>query len=584
MATADRSPLLYNNQDNSSTLGPASSTASIGQNAKRRNTTKYISFTSAILSCLCAGSLTAFSLYGHLFQKRLHYTQLQVNIIAIAASLSMYLPVPLFGYLCDRNGPAPLSFGAGILFGGGYMLAAFTYRSGTRELEGMVHEKGWPFAIMVLAFVAAGMATSSMYLSAVTTCAKNFGRGKYRGLALACPIAAFGLSGMWLSQLGSRLLYEQMPDGTRGDVDVFKFFVFSSVTFLVVGLLGTVGLKVVDEEDLIDEAVEELERSSLLEGSDMFQRNNAANGGSYGSFAPTGATEDEIASPRHAVDAVKAQQEEEARKKTWLLNGETERFLQDHTMWWLAGGFFLVTGPGETFINNLGTIIGTLYPPPSGASYDPTTAATHISVVAITSTIARLLTGTLTDLLAPVPAVHHYRTSASNSLSSLPPQQGPFTLSRVVFLLIFAFLLSLGQIFLASGLVQNHGERFWIVSALIGSGYGAVFSLTPIIITVIWGVENFGTNWGIVATVPALGATLWGIVYSTIYQWGANKESYSDGNNNGGEHVLTDVLCYGKECYAMTFWAMAVSVWIACAMWIWAWKGKGGWSRRGIAV
>jgi MFS family permease len=582
---ADRTPLLYDDRDDASTLGPASSTTSIAYNTRQRNVTRYISFISAILSCLCAGSLTAFSLYGHLFQERLQYTQLQVNIVAIAASLSMYLPVPLFGYLCDRNGPAPLSFAAGILFGAGYILAAFTYRSGTRELGDMTHERGWPFAIMVLAFVAAGMATSCMYLSAVTTCAKNFGRGKYRGLALACPIAAFGLSGMWQSQVGSRLLYEVKPDGTNGDVDVFKFFMFLAVALLAVGLLGTVGLKVVDEEELIDEAVEELERSGLLEGSDFFQRGRATNGGSYGSFASTEeGSEDDTVSARRAVDAAKAREEEEARKKAWLLNGETRRFLKDHTMWWLAAGFFLVTGPGEAFINNLGTIIGTLYPPPSGASFDPTTAATHISIVAITSTVARLFTGTLTDLLAPVPAVHHYHTSARNSLSSLPPQGGRFTLSRVVFLLTFAFLLSLGQILLASGLIQNHGERFWIVSALIGSGYGAVFSLTPIIITVIWRVENFGTNWGIVATVPALGATVWGIVYSTIYQWAANEGPYRRGDNNGGEHILEDVLCYGKECYASTFWAMAVSVWIACAMWIWAWKGKDGWSRRGIAV
>jgi len=228
-------------------------------------------------------------------------------MVAIAASLSMYLPVPLFGYLCDRNGPAPLSFAAGILFGAGYMLAAFTYRSGASELGGLVHERGWPFAIMVLSFVAAGMATSCMYLSAVTTCAKNFGRGKYRGLALACPIAAFGLSGMWQSQVGSRLLYEQKPDGTSGDVDVFKFFMFLAVTLLIVGLLGTAGLKVVDEEELIDEAVEELERSGLLEGSNFFQRGRGPNGRSYGSFANTEEdSEDDTASARPAVDAAKS--------------------------------------------------------------------------------------------------------------------------------------------------------------------------------------------------------------------------------------------------------------------------------------
>ncbi|KAH8816333.1 major facilitator superfamily domain-containing protein [Xylogone sp. PMI_703] len=570
-----RTPLLVNHSRDSS---PARSSLSgslqrvASEERRRKNDiTRYISFGSAILSCLCAGSITAYSLYGHLFQERLHYTQLQVNIVVIAAELAMYLPVPLFGYLCDRIGPAPLSFLAGILFALGYLLAALTYRSGTSQIDGLVHEKGWPMEVMVLAFIIIGMATTSMYLSAVTSCAKNFGKGKYRGLALACPIAAFGLSGMWLSQVGSRIFYETHQDGSRGDVDVFKFFLFLAVALMTAGMIGTVLLKVVDEDELIDEAVEELERSGLLEDSEFF-RNSSRGAGSYGTIENGSAlADDDDSDLEHAKD----DEEEEKRKKAWLLNGETRRFLKDHTMWLTAAGFFFVSGPGESFITNLGTIIGTLYPPLSGLS-TPTTAATHVSVVAVTSTIARILFGILTDILAPTPAGHHY-ASAANSLASLPPRtEKKFTLSRVVFLVLSGLVLSLGQVILASGWVQNHGERFWIVSALIGTGYGALFSLTPLVITIIWGVENFGTNWGIVAMVPALGATLWGVVYSRFYQWAADHSSY--------EREVGDVMCYGKECYETTFWAMALSVWIGCALWLWAWKGRNGWSQRGIPV
>jgi len=348
------------------------------------------------------------------------------------------------------------------------------------------------------------------------------------------------------------------------------FFLFLAVTLLAVGLLGTLLLKVVDEEELIDEAVEELERSGLLEDSEFFRRANG--GGVYGSFEDQLDSEE---SEARRIEEAKAQEDEEARKKTWLLNEETRRFLKDHTMWWLAAGFFFVSGPGEAFITNLGTIIGTLYPPVADPSVLPTTAATHVSIVAITSTVARILFGTLTDVLAPTPIVHHFG-SASNSLASLPPRRR-FAVSRISFLLLSALFLLLGQVILASGLVQNHAERFWIVSTLIGSGYGVLFSLTPLIITVIWGVENFGTNWGIVAMVPAAGATVWGIVYSTVYQWGAEKSSFS-------KDLAEDVLCYGKQCYESTFWAMAASVAIGCGLWIWAWKGRNGWSQRGIVV
>lgn len=509
----------------------------------------------------------------------------------------MYLPVPLSGYLCDRYGPGIPSALAGILFGAGYLLAAFTYRSGPPQSAG---GGGWPFGIMVLAFVFIGVATSGMYLAAVTTCAKNFGRGKNKGLALALPIAAFGLSGMWQSQIGSQLLYEKKADGSKGDVDVFKYFLFLGITLMSVGLIGSLALRVVGEGEMIDEAVEELERSGLLDDSDLFHRVVQERG--YGTLDLSTSQRDLV---QREIDDRKEQALRDREKKNWLLNEETRRFLSDKTMWLLAAGFFLVTGPGEAFINNLGTIIPTLYPASISESEIPTSAATHVSIVAITSTIARIFTGTLSDILAPSSVTHQHRrgpNSLVNSAASLPALHIPsddnprFTLSRLIFLITFSLLLSLGQVLLASGAIQYHAERFWLVSATIGAGYGAVFSLTPIIVSVVWGVENFGTNWGVVATVPAAGATVWGLVYSGVYESGAKAGGGVIGSMMGGLGGVTtnegvaivkeveDVLCHGTACYAPTFWAMAVSVWLACVMWIWAWRGKGGWLQRGIAV
>ncbi|GAB7346258.1 hypothetical protein MBLNU457_4985t2 [Dothideomycetes sp. NU457] len=555
-----------------------------------REVLRYLGFVWAIINCLCAGSITAFSLYAPLFQRRLHYTQLRVNGISITAELAMYLPVPIFGFLCDRYGPGVPSLLSGSLFGFGYILAAFTYRSGPPQSVG---GEGWPFGIMVLAFIGVGMATSCMYLSAVTTCAKNFGRGKHKGLALALPIAAFGLSGMWQSQVGSRLLTERRPDGSRGDVDVFRYFLFLGILLLLVGVIGTFTLRIVDEEEMIEEAVEELERSGLLEDDALFHQVAQENGyGTIGSERGLSAQEqDEI---QQEVEIRKAQASEDDRKKTWLLNEETRRFLTDRTMWLLAAGFFLTTGPGEAFINNLGTIIGTFYGPETPEDAIPTSAATHVSIVAITSTVARILTGTLSDILAPTSVPHQHRrgpNSLANSLASLPPEamvepSKRLQISRILFLIAFCLLASVGQVFLASGLMQGHGERFWMVSASIGAGYGAIFSLVPIIISVVWGVENFGTNWGIVATVPAAGATVWGLIYSGVYQAAADKQT-SFRSFTGlfqTNQASEDVLCHGTSCYAPTFWAMAVSFWLACVFWLWAWRGPRGWFRRGIAV
>lgn len=550
---------------------------------------RYTSFAWAIVNCLGAGGITAYSLYGPLFQKRLHYTQLQVNGVSITAELALYLFVPFWGLLCDRVGPAIPSLLSGVFFALGYLLAAFAYKSGPPPSHG---GDGWPYWVMILAFIPIGNATSLMYLSAVTTCAKNFGRGKYKGIALALPIGCFGLSGMWQSQVGSQLLYEPNPDGSKGDVDVHRFFLFLGVYLLASGIIGFFLLQVVGEEELIDEAVDELEQSGLLDSSDYFQRLTDSGRHGYGTVenGERRLSVEEVDDLRRKAEESRQRRLEEQRKKTWLLNEETRRFLADSTMWWLAAGFFLVTGPGEAFINNLGTIIGTLYPPLEAplddGSMTQTSAATHVSIVAITSTLARIITGTITDLVAPTSSPHQHRrgpNSLANSLASLPgagpPEpSGRFELSRITFLITFSVIMSVGQVILASGALQGHGNLFWLVSASIGAGYGAVFSLTPICVSVIWGVENFGTNWGIVATVPAIGATVWGLAYSGVYQWAAERRTSIVGGSS------EDILCYGALCYVPTFWAMAVSVWLACGLFLWAWKGPNGWYRRGVLI
>ncbi|TRX94710.1 hypothetical protein FHL15_004482 [Xylaria flabelliformis] len=552
----------------------ASSISDATPNPKRRRRAlalRSVAFIASIVGALGAGSVTVFSLYGHLFQSRLHYSQFQINGIASTMNIAMYLPVPIIGYMCDRFGPGLLSFVSAVLAGGGYTLAATLYRKGVQEVEGHAAGHRTTFAPMLLAFVAIGTGTACLYLASITTCAKNFGKGKYRGLMLVAPIAAFGLSGMIISQAASRLLYETQPDGTKGDVNVFRFFLFIAILFIVIGIIGTFALQIVDEKDLIDEAVEELERSGLLESSEVFRR-RADRG--YGTIQSTS-----IGDENEDSDARDTLRDNESDmyaklKKAWLLNAETRTFLADPTMWLFALSFWLIIGPGESFINNLGTVIGTLTSPNTYSK--PPSAATHVSIMATVSTVARVVVASLSDLLSPTPESQHIQTGNPHSL---PVLRRKLQISRVVLYVVSALVFSGGSLVLASGVVQEHAGRFWIVSSLIGAGYGAVFSLTPIIITMIWGVENFGTNFGIIALTPALGSVIWGIIYSAVYQAGV-RNSVSLEDEGTGE----DVFCYGKQCYVPTFWAMTVSIWIGASMIVWAWKGKNGWSSRGIVI
>jgi MFS family permease len=210
----------------------------------------------------------------------------------------------------------------------------------------------------------------------------------------------------------------------------------------------------------------------------------------------------------------------------------------------------------------LGTIIPTLSPPAPGKP-PAGSPSTHVTIVALTSTLARLLTGTLSDLLSPTVSPHQHLSSSQE----LPPHpdSNRYTLSRIPLLLTCTGLSTAGLILLAAPIVQYNPYLFPITTAMVGTGYGATFALVPIIISVVWGVENFGTNWGVVATVPAIGAGLWGLVYSACY------ERFSDERG----------ACYGWGCYGGWAVGCTVAMGVAVGLWVVAWRG---WKRRGVVV
>lgn len=395
----------------------------------------------------------------------------------------------------------------------------------------------------MVAFIGVGLGTCTLVISGVATCVKNFGKSKHRGLAMSLPIAAYGLSGLWISQVGSRQFTEPGSAGER-DVDVYRYFIFLSGLLFAVGLMGAVALRVVNEEELIDEAVDELERSGYLEENTLLHRSIHDSTADYGT----------LSRPQSSSSSVHNRGSDDALRKTLVLNTETRRFLVDPAMWLLTVGFFLVTGTGETFINNLGTIISTLYPSTTLAIPPSNSAATNVAIVAISSTAARLLTGFFSDLFAPT--------------ASHEPSSKSFTLSRLAFLLASALLSAVSQLLLASTLVQHHPALFPLVSALAGLGYGTTFTIAPIIISVVWGVQNFGTNYGIICVVPAAGAAVWSAVYSAVYQRGVATG-------------IEDNLCYGYSCYGATFWGMLVSSLVAIGLWACVWRG---WRKKEIVV
>src|SRR6185312_8063691 len=91
------------------------------------NFIRVVSLCAAVVTALCANSISVFSLYAPLFQARLRYTQLQINGVVIGFSIALYFLVPFLGYVCDRFGSSILSLLAAVLFCFGYGIAALIY-------------------------------------------------------------------------------------------------------------------------------------------------------------------------------------------------------------------------------------------------------------------------------------------------------------------------------------------------------------------------------------------------------------------------------------------------------------------------
>ncbi|KAK9463030.1 major facilitator superfamily domain-containing protein [Lipomyces oligophaga] len=439
----------------------------------------------AILSCVCAGSIMVFALYAPQFQTHLGYTQVEVNVLSILGEAGMYLTTPLVGVAADTFGPGALTMASSIFFFIAYLLAAWTYSAGL------------PYPAMMVAFLFIGCGTACMYFAGITACAKTF--TTHRGLGLGLPITAYGLSSLWQSEVIAAFYTE-----ANGDVRVVAIFVSFAIFLAFVGIISTVSYRI---------AYIPAKNSPSLAKIDE---------------------DDPLLVARLSTDSVYpdvAIPELDESGTSPILD-----FLKDPTAWILAAGLFTTTGPGEMFLNNMGSIIRSLDSPRPSASF-------NVALLSFSSSATRIAAGLVSDRLAL------------------------WNISRMWVVLAFTAILAFGHWFVAlGGAAAHHGSVFWLVSMSLGSGYGAIFTLAPTLVSLVWGTERFGSNWGVLFLFPAIGSIVYELIYAAIYD----------------HHVSSDRLCYGAKCYETTFVVTGMSCSLAFFLFILVWQI--GWRPRGLFV
>lgn len=163
--------------------------------------------------------------------------------------------------------------------------------------------------------------------------------------------------------------------------------------------------------------------------------------------------------------------EEEAREP-WL----ALHFFKNHRMLWLLFSFVLVSGPLEMFQNNIGLLV-------KSQNNEPFDRVSQlVAMFTSFSTVVRLLIGAINDAFGAKP---------------------------FAVLLIVLLLLSFTDMAFAEGWASLS-----TICSVSGAVYGSSFTLYPLIVSRICGIEQFATYWGLFVLGPAIGSFVFGVLFA----------------------------------------------------------------------
>ncbi|CAG8639394.1 1797_t:CDS:2 [Cetraspora pellucida] len=414
-----------------------------------RQITLTISYLSILLISCVSGTHYLFSAYSTEIQERLDFSSIQINTIGSACNYGVYLSKPALGYFADHYGARRVCLAASILIFFGFFCLALTY------------EQILPSSFLLCAFYlfCAGVASSGGAVSFLTTIAKNF--SSHRGTAISIPLALLGLSAFIYSQ-ANLYLFE----------DTFHFLLFVAFTSGLCMFVGSLFLIVVPAPHRTSSAIESGNDDSIsIERDSVLSRAKGLN------TEQTPLLNKNISTSSSMNVSV----DNEPDISGWQLFHNKDAISLTLILVFLAG-------TGLMYINNVGTIIESLYhASPAHPSHPYSTSilntplqstlnddikklqSFHVSLLSVCSCLGRILIGPLSDI-------------AKNY----------FNLSRICSLIFAGVWLFCGN--LLALLWARNMAQLWIVTTCIGLGFGILYGVAPTTCSEYFGSKRFGFN------------------------------------------------------------------------------------------
>lgn len=378
--------------------------------------------------------------------------------------------------------------------------------------------------------------------TSISSAASNFPDN--RGTATALPLAAFGLSALFWSNISTFVF--------KGDTG--RFLLLLAVGTSVLTFVSIPFLQILPpdsyssvprhghEDPSESRRLRRASASSLPENSDDMHNSTAfdheqsahARGQSVSSHRGYNGNHDETSSlvskddVRPSFDTLDDDFLDEVAMESHHTDIRGLAMLRKIEFWQLFLSMGLLSGIGLMTINNIGNSAKALwlyYDDSASSKFIQQRQVMHVSILSFGNFLGRLLSGIGSDILVK-----------------------KLDMSRFWCLLISAVVFTLTQ--LAGSSISNPNTLV-VVSAFTGIAYGFLFGVFPSLTAHTFGIGGLSQNWGVMTLAPVFSGNIFNLLYGTVY------DRHSVVNPDGDRDCPDGLACYRSAYYLTTFSGLA---------------------------
>ncbi|KAL5364165.1 major facilitator superfamily domain-containing protein [Aspergillus floccosus] len=511
--------------------------------------TRMVSVVAATLVALACGTNYAYSAWGPQFAHRMKISSTASNFIGAAGNLGMYASGIPLGLLTDARGPRLTTFLGAITLAIGYFPLYSAYEKGQGSLS-----------VGLLAFFAffTGFGSCSAFSASIKAAASNF--PDHRGTATAFPLAAFGLSAFFWSNLSSILFKDDTGD----------FLLLLTIGTSVLNLVSIPFLRIIPLSDPYipigrdrSPGVESrrLRRTRSPDPRSLPIVTEEAAAQSSTAFevrTPAHVRSHSVVSNSHTSSHHKSEHDETSslvsktsRQSQDLFHEHDQDYHDDDDMsdialesphpdirgfamlptvefWQLFLTMALLSGIGLMTINNIGNTAKALwnhYDDSASDKFIQQRQVMHVSILSFGNFIGRLSSGIGSDVLVK-----------------------KLDMSRFWCLFISSVVFTVTQL---AGAAISNPHQLVVVSGFTGVAYGFLFGVFPSLVAHTFGIGGLSQNWGAMTLAPVLSGNVFNLLYGSIY------DRHSVVGPDGDRDCPDGLGCYQSAYYTTFFSGVA---------------------------